>query len=97
LRYLIPYVDLVLVMTVNPGFGGQVFIPEMLAKIRVIRRMLDEAGSDARLSVDGGIAPGTAKLVVEAGADHLVAGSSIFAAPEGIAGAIASLRKSFTQ
>ena len=92
LEEILPYVDLVLVMTVNPGFGGQAFIEGMLHKIRRIRAMLDEIGSEAELQVDGGIGPKTASRVVEAGASVLVAGSAIFGATEGIAEAIGRLR-----
>lgn len=92
LRYVLPLVDLVLVMTVNPGFGGQDFLPEMLEKVRQVRRMLVAIGSNARLSVDGGIAPATTPWVVAAGADMLVAGSAVFGAPEGVADAIRALR-----
>ncbi len=93
LRYVLPDVDLVLVMTVNPGFGGQKLIPEMFGKIREVRRMLDDAGSPAWLSVDGGIDPSTAPRAVAQGADTLVAGSAIFSAPEGVAAAIRALRR----
>jgi ribulose-phosphate 3-epimerase len=92
LEETLPYVDQVLVMTVNPGFGGQQFIDSMLSKIRRIRAMLDRLGSKAELEVDGGIDPHTAPLVVAAGATVLVAGSAIFGANEGIAAAIAQLR-----
>jgi len=92
LRYVVGMVDLVLVMTVNPGFGGQDFLPEMLPKIAAVRGILDAAGSAAWLSVDGGINVETAPLVVAHGADHLVAGSAIFAAPEGVTAAISALR-----
>lgn len=92
LQYVLDMVDLVLVMTVNPGFGGQAFLPEMLPKIARVRRMLDATGSAARLSVDGGINVETAPLVVAQGADHLVAGSAVFAVPEGVAAAIGALR-----
>ncbi len=71
-------VDLVLAMTVNPGFGGQRFIESQLDKIARLRGMLDRAGSSCRLQVDGGIDPVTARQVVEAGADVLVAGTSVF-------------------
>ena len=71
-------VDIVLVMTVNPGFGGQKFLGSQLAKIAAVRRMIDAADRPIRLEVDGGIDPDTAKLALEAGADTLVAGSSIF-------------------
>jgi ribulose-phosphate 3-epimerase len=96
LRYVAGMVDLVLVMTVNPGFGGQDFLPEMLSKIASVRGILDAAGSKAWLSVDGGINVETAPLVVAHGADHLVAGSAIFAAPEGVAAAIIALRGSIS-
>jgi ribulose-phosphate 3-epimerase len=92
LEEILPYVDLVLVMTVNPGFGGQAFIEGTLAKIRRLRAMLDDLGSPAELEVDGGITPETAPRVVAAGATVLVAGSAIFGAPEGIAAAMARLR-----
>ncbi|HID88293.1 MAG TPA: ribulose-phosphate 3-epimerase [Anaerolineales bacterium] len=84
--------DLVLVMTVNPGFGGQAFIDSMLPKIAEVRRMLDEARSPAVLEVDGGIAPRTAPHVVRAGARMLVAGEAIYGAREGVAAAVRALR-----
>ncbi|HIQ01705.1 MAG TPA: ribulose-phosphate 3-epimerase [Anaerolineales bacterium] len=84
--------DLVLVMTVNPGFGGQPFIPTMLPKIAEVRHMLDEAGSLAELEVDGGIGPQTAAQVVRAGARVLVAGAAIFEAAEGVAPAVQAIR-----
>ncbi len=86
--------DLVLVMTVNPGFGGQVFIPTMVPKIAEVRRMLDEAGSPAELEVDGGINPETAPLAVRAGARVLVAGEAIYGARIGVEAAIRALRES---
>ncbi len=92
LHYVLGMIDLVLVMTVDPGFGGQDFLPEMLPKIAAVRRRLDASGSTAWLSVDGGINAETAPLVVAHGADHLVAGSAIFAAAEGVAAAIRTLR-----
>jgi ribulose-phosphate 3-epimerase len=76
IRYVLDRLDLVLVMTVNPGFGGQAFIPAMLEKIREVRELTQ--GRDIRIEVDGGIAPATARDVVRAGADVLVAGSAIF-------------------
>jgi ribulose-phosphate 3-epimerase len=86
--------DLVLVMTVNPGFGGQVFIPTMVPKIAEVRRMLDEAGSPAELEVDGGINPETAPLAVRAGARVLVAGKGIYGAGVEVTAAIRALRES---
>jgi ribulose-phosphate 3-epimerase len=92
LEEILPYVDLVLVMTVNPGFGGQSFIGRSLSKIARVRAMLDELGSGAELEVDGGIDAQTAPLVVGVGANVLVAGSAIFGSVDGIAGALAGLR-----
>ncbi|SHE50662.1 ribulose-5-phosphate 3-epimerase [Desulfofundulus australicus DSM 11792] len=82
LEYLPGLFDLVLVMTVNPGFGGQAFIPQTLVKIEKIRKMIDDAGLDVEIQVDGGINTSTAPLVVRAGATVLVAGSAIFSAPD---------------
>ncbi|MGD8399226.1 MAG: ribulose-phosphate 3-epimerase, partial [Anaerolineae bacterium] len=80
LSEIVPYVDLVLVMSVNPGFGGQRFIEGSVSKIREVRAMLDAANPGADLEVDGGIGPDTAGKVVAAGANVLVAGSAIFRA-----------------
>lgn len=82
-------VDLVLLMTVNPGWGGQPFLHSVLPKIRRLRRMLDEGGLAAELAVDGGISAETAPLAVEAGARVLVAGSAVFRHPEGVSRAMA--------
>ncbi|HLC34233.1 MAG TPA: ribulose-phosphate 3-epimerase [Anaerolineales bacterium] len=90
---ILPYVDLVLVMTVNPGFGGQSFIESMLAKIRDIHQRLAALGSAAELEVDGGVSYETAPMIAAAGASVLVAGSSVFGAKEGIAKAIAEIRR----
>jgi ribulose-phosphate 3-epimerase len=87
-------IDSVLVMTVDPGFGGQAFIPGTVRKIARIRQMLDERRSSATLQVDGGISAETAPLVVAAGASVLVAGSSIFGAGTRVDQALAKLRKS---
>jgi ribulose-phosphate 3-epimerase len=92
LEEILPYVDLVLVMTVNPGYGGQSFVKGTLLKIERVRAMLDQVGSSAELGVDGGINPETAPPAIEAGADVLVAGSAIFQSREGIGGAIARIR-----
>ena len=78
LDYLIDEIDLVLVMSVNPGFGGQSFIENQLRKIEAIRRMIDKSGRDIRLQVDGGVDRGTAPRVIAAGADVLVAGTATF-------------------
>lgn len=82
LRDVIQDVDLVLVMTVNPGFGGQKFIMHSLDKIRRLRAFIQESGSKAMIEVDGGINAGTAPLVAAAGADIVVSGSYIFKAPD---------------
>lgn len=92
LRHILPDLDLVLVMSVNPGFGGQSFIPSALDKLSALRKMIDDSGHDIDLEVDGGIKPGTAKQVVAAGADVLVAGSAVYNAPD-YAQAIAALRR----
>lgn len=89
-------VDQVLVMSVNPGFGGQKFIPESADKIRQIRIMLDEVKSSARLEVDGGLTSKTLPLVRDAGADTFVAGSFIFHHAKGIAAGIRELRESLS-
>lgn len=78
LEPLLPFVDLVLVMTVNPGFGGQSYIHEMTQKIQQVRHMIDASGLNIELEVDGGIDSKTAKLVADAGATILVAGAAIF-------------------
>jgi ribulose-phosphate 3-epimerase len=90
---VIPEIDLLLIMTVNPGFGGQEFIPYSLDKIRRARLMLDEAGSDAALEVDGGISRETITDLWSAGADTFVAGNAIFSARDP-RGEIAALRAS---
>jgi ribulose-phosphate 3-epimerase len=87
------HVDLVLVMSVNPGFGGQPFIPETLPRIASIRKTLDDRGLHAELEVDGGINADNAPDIVKAGANVLVAGNSIFRAQEGIGGAMRRLRE----
>ena len=89
IAYVLEHVDLVLAMTVNPGFGGQKFIPAVLEKIRRIQMMI--GGRDIRIQVDGGITPETAPAVVEAGASVLVAGSAVFGRPP-YAEAITALR-----
>jgi len=84
--------DFVLVMSVNPGFGGQAFLPEVLPKIRELRQRCDDRGIDPWIEVDGGITSGNAGQVVDAGADALVSGTAIFGAPD-YAAAIDQLRR----
>ena len=85
-------VDQVLVMTVNPGFGGQAYLASMETKVAEIAGMIRSTGRPIRLEVDGGIAPGTVGAAVAAGADTLVAGSALFRDPEGLEHAVADLR-----
>jgi ribulose-phosphate 3-epimerase len=96
IRYVLSELDLVLVMSVNPGFGGQSFIAEVLPKIERLREMIDASGRDIALEVDGGIKPGTARRVVEAGADVLVAGNAVFAKDGDYHRALAALRNDAT-
>ena len=91
---ILPYVgqlDMVLVMTVEPGFGGQAFMESQLETVRQARAIIDRYNPACELEVDGGVAPGTAPLVIEAGANVLVAGSAVYGAPD-IPAAIAALR-----
>lgn len=93
LDYLIDDIDLVLIMSVNPGFGGQSFITSQLRKIEAVRKMIDKSGRDIRLEVDGGIDVNTAPLAIAAGADVLVAGTATFkGGPNAYAGNIRQLR-----
>ena len=92
LSNVIELVDLVLVMTVSPGFSGQSYLPSMTKKVREVRAMLQAAGSHAWLEVDGGITPETIQEVLEAGATAVVAATSIFKNPGGIRAGIESLR-----
>ncbi|HWP17887.1 MAG TPA: ribulose-phosphate 3-epimerase [Burkholderiaceae bacterium] len=82
LEWVIDKVDLVLIMSVNPGFGGQSFIPSALKKIERVRRLIDASGRDIRLEVDGGIKVDNIRQVADAGADTFVAGSAIFGQPD---------------
>jgi len=90
----LPYTDLVLAMTVEPGYGGHALIETVLGKVRRIRAMLDEAGLAARLQVDGGIDAASAPRAARAGADVFVAGTAVFAYPDGIAAGLRALRAS---
>ncbi len=95
LDYLIDEIDLVLIMSVNPGFGGQSFIASQLRKIEAVRAMIDKRGLDVLIEVDGGVNAQTARLCVDAGADVLVAGSATFkGGPDHYAANIAALRAS---
>jgi ribulose-phosphate 3-epimerase len=91
IRYVLDDVDLILVMSVNPGFGGQEFLESTLPKVAALRQMIDRAGLSIELEVDGGVSKRTARRVVEAGARVLVAGSAIFGQPDR-AQAIAEIR-----
>jgi ribulose-phosphate 3-epimerase len=93
LAEILPDVDLVLVMTVNPGFGGQKFIPSTVNKIRQISQLIERLRPGAELEVDGGIEEHTVRAVVEAGANVLVAGSAVFGAADGVTAALARLRR----
>ncbi len=95
LPYILDKIDLVLVMTVNPGFGGQAFIPAMLEKISIVRRLIEAAPHPIHIEVDGGIDTQTAPQVVEAGATALVAGTSIFGHPQGVTAGVQALRASY--
>ena len=85
LKNILPYIDLVLIMTVNPGFGGQLFIKESYNKITELRKMIDTAGYNVLIEVDGGIDTSNAGKLIESGVNVLVAGSSVFSSadPEG--------------
>lgn len=82
LKYVMDKVDMILLMSVNPGFGGQSFIPSTLDKLREARKLIDESGLDIRLEVDGGVGPANIAAAAEAGADTFVAGSAIFGKPD---------------
>jgi ribulose-phosphate 3-epimerase len=91
LDHVMDKVDLVLIMSVNPGFGGQAFIPQALAKLRDARRRIDDSGRDIWLEVDGGVKVGNIADIARAGADTFVAGSAIFGTPD-YAATIADMR-----
>ena len=82
LKYVMDKVDMILLMSVNPGFGGQSFIPSTLDKLREARSLIDDSGLDIRLEVDGGVGPANIAAAAEAGADTFVAGSAIFGKPD---------------
>ncbi len=93
IQWVLGDLDRVLVMTVNPGFGGQEFLPEMLGKIAQLDKARSAGGYSFEIGVDGGISPETAPQVVRAGADVLIAGSAVFNYPDGLAGGIAAIRR----
>jgi ribulose-phosphate 3-epimerase len=93
---ILPFVDLVLVMSVNPGFSGQSFIPESTAKVQRVRRQLNALGSNAHLEVDGGITPENAMELIRAGAEVLVAGSAVFGGEQSVEQNIEALRNALT-
>jgi ribulose-phosphate 3-epimerase len=92
LEWVIDKVDLVLIMSVNPGFGGQSFMDGALRKVEQARRLIDQSGRDIRLEVDGGIKVDNIRRVADAGADTFVAGSAIFSQPD-YAAVIAAMRR----
>ncbi len=93
IEWMIDEIDIILVMSINPGFGGQSFMPSQLAKISRLRSMIDACGRDIVLEVDGGVTPETGRLCIEAGASALVAGTAVFTdGPGAYARNIAALR-----
>ncbi len=82
LDYIMDKIDMILLMSVNPGFGGQSFIPHTLDKLRAVRKLIDESGRDIRLEIDGGVKVDNIREIAEAGADMFVAGSAIFNQPD---------------
>ncbi|EGQ7688187.1 TPA: ribulose-phosphate 3-epimerase [Vibrio parahaemolyticus] len=82
LEFIMDKVDMILLMSVNPGFGGQSFIPHTMDKLRAVRKMIDESGRDIRLEIDGGVKVDNIREIAEAGADMFVAGSAIFSQPD---------------
>lgn len=82
LKYVMDKIDMILLMSVNPGFGGQSFIPGVLPKLREARKLIDASGYDIRLEIDGGVNTANIREIAEAGADTFVAGSAIFSTPD---------------
>ncbi|MDE1324420.1 ribulose-phosphate 3-epimerase [Vibrio aestuarianus] len=82
LEFIMDKVDMILLMSVNPGFGGQSFIPHTLDKLRAVRQLIEQSGRDIRLEIDGGVKVDNIKEIAEAGADMFVAGSAIFGEPD---------------
>jgi ribulose-phosphate 3-epimerase len=96
LDYTLHKLDLVLLMSVNPGFGGQKFIPDVLDKVRAVRKLIDATGKPIRLEIDGGVKVDNIGEIARAGADTFVAGSAIFGAPD-YAGTIGAMRAAITR
>ncbi|MGY0650797.1 ribulose-phosphate 3-epimerase [Luteimonas sp. A537] len=96
LDYVLDELDLVLLMSVNPGFGGQAFIPSALDKLRKVRERIDASGREVRLEIDGGVKPDNIGAIAAAGADTFVAGSAIFGKPD-YAGVISRMRREVAQ
>ena len=92
LEYVMDKLDIILLMSVNPGFGGQAFIPSTLDKLKVVRKLIDDSGFDIRLEVDGGVGVNNVGEIARAGADMFVAGSAIFGSPD-YAATVAAMRK----
>jgi ribulose-phosphate 3-epimerase len=92
--FILPFVDLVLIMTVNPGFSGQKFLPEMTGKIRFVKNLITKSNRNVLIEVDGGINSETVKQVTDAGADVVVAATAIFGHPNGISAGVNELRQS---
>jgi ribulose-phosphate 3-epimerase len=97
LREITDVIDSVLIMSVNPGFGGQSFIPSSIDKIRRTKALLEETHADATIQVDGGISSKTIKACYDAGASIFIAGSSIFKHPDGVCAGIKALRVALSE
>ena len=96
LDYVMDKVDMILLMSVNPGFGGQSFIPSTLDKLRQARKLIDDSGLAIRLEVDGGVKPSNVKEIVHAGANVIVAGSAVFKDPNGVDHAVKAMQKAWS-
>ena len=96
LEAIAPYLDLLLIMSVNPGFGGQSFIPTSTEKVRRARALLESVGSDADIEVDGGVDASNAAELADAGATALVAGSAVYRHPDGAAAGVRAIRAALT-
>lgn len=96
LKHVMDKLDMILLMSVNPGFGGQKFIPNTLNKLREVRQLIDDSGFDIRLEIDGGVTADNIKAIAEAGADTFVAGSAIYNKPD-YAQAVTAMREQLAQ